>query len=76
LQSLEKIVIDPIRCPNALKEFVNYELDKNKDGTFRDEYPDKNNHFIDLTRYALEKEMQARDSRKVLENPNNFIIGL
>lgn len=62
LQRLESIVIDPTRCPNALKEFVNYELIKNKDGTWKDEYPDKNNHFIDLTRYALEDDMNNKVS--------------
>ena len=60
LQRLNKIVIDQKRTPNAYKEFVLYEYEKNKDGTFRADYPDKMNHCIDSTRYALEKDMRAR----------------
>ena len=60
LQRLSKIVIDQKRTPNVYKEFVLYEYEKNKDGTFRADYPDKNNHAIDATRYALEKEMRVR----------------
>lgn len=59
LQSLSKIVIDKKRCPNTYKEFVNYEYAKNKDGEFISEYPDKNNHAIDATRYMCEDEMRS-----------------
>lgn len=52
LQSLTAIVIDPQRCPYHADEFLNYELEQDKDGNFISEYPDKNNHFIDDTRYA------------------------
>lgn len=45
LQSLEKIVIDPHRCPNTAKEFQSYRY---CDG----QYPDKDNHHIDAVRYA------------------------
>ncbi len=58
LQDLEEIIIDGERCPNAAREFLNYELEKDKDGNFKAEFPDKNNHFIDLTRYALEDDMR------------------
>lgn len=59
LQDLEEIIIDPERCPNTLREFVNYELEKDKDGNFKAEFPDKNNHTIDAVRYALEDDMRA-----------------
>lgn len=49
-----KIVIDRKRTPNAYNEFVNYEYERNKDGEIISGYPDKNNHLIDATRYALE----------------------
>ena len=49
-----KIVIDR-RTPNAYKEFVNYEYERNKDGDIISGYPDANNHLIDATRYALER---------------------
>lgn len=57
LQGLEKIVIDPVRCPNAKREFTLAELEKEKDGSIRNEYPDKNDHTIDAVRYALEDDM-------------------
>lgn len=57
LQSLEQIVIDSERCPNAAREFSMAEYEKEKDGSVRNEYPDKNDHTIDATRYALEDEM-------------------
>lgn len=52
LQSLKAIVIDNKRCPHSTEEFLNYELEQDKDGDFISEYSDKNNHFIDAVRYA------------------------
>lgn len=60
LQGLEEIIIDPVRCPNAAREFVEYEFVRDKDGSLRDEYPDKDNHAIDTARYALEYDMDRR----------------
>jgi PBSX family phage terminase large subunit len=51
-QALTAIVIDPVRCPNTMEEFLDYELEQDKDGEFISSFPDKNNHFIDATRYA------------------------
>ena len=48
------IVIDRKRTPNAYKEFVGYEYERNKDGDIISGYPDANNHLIDAVRYALE----------------------
>lgn len=62
LQDLQAIIIDKNRCPNAFYEFTNYELEKFKDGTWKDEYPDKNNHWIDTARYGLEKDMCNKTS--------------
>lgn len=47
LQGLRNIFIDPNRCPNAYREFTQYEYEKNKSGLFISRYPDKNNHSID-----------------------------
>lgn len=63
LQDLEEIVIDPERCPNTLREFLNYELEKDSNGNFKSDYPDKNNHSIDSIRYALEDEMRTSGVR-------------
>jgi phage terminase large subunit len=60
LQDMELIVIDPERCPNTAREFSNYELEKDAHGNFKAEFPDKGNHSIDMTRYALEDEMSRK----------------
>lgn len=48
------IVIDPHRCPVAAREFTRYAFDVLRDGRIRNDYPDRDNHTIDGTRYALE----------------------
>lgn len=60
LQDQDCIVIDPVRCPNAAREFAGYELEPDGKGGFRDGFPDKNNHTIDAVRYALEDRMDRR----------------
>lgn len=55
LQSLIKIVIDPVRCPETAEEFKKYEYELDKDGNPTSVYPDANNHSIDMTRYAMER---------------------
>ena len=60
LQSLNKIYIDPDRCPNAAKEFIEYEYDRDRDGNVITGYPDADNHFIDSTRYALSRFWSKR----------------
>lgn len=50
-----KIVIDKSRTPNAYREFVGYEYERNKEGDIISGYPDADNHTIDATRYALER---------------------
>jgi urate oxidase len=52
LQSLAVIVVDPERCPNSTEELLGYELEQDKDGNFISAYPDRDNHFIDATRYS------------------------
>ena len=60
LQSLTKIVIDPVRCPDTYKEFTEYEYERAQDGTITSGYPDANNHHIDATRYATEPIWKRR----------------
>ncbi len=50
-----KLVIDKKRTPNVYREFVGYEYERNKEGEIISGYPDKDNHTIDATRYALER---------------------
>lgn len=53
-QDLESINIDRKRCPAAYREFSTYSYEKNKQGEWINEYPDKDNHTIDAARYALD----------------------
>lgn len=63
LASLRAIVIDPRRCPDTIKEFSDYELDRDKDGNIIDGYPDRYNHHIDAVRYAMESVATQRVAR-------------
>ncbi len=55
------IYIDPVRCPNAWREFTGYELDRDRNGNFKTEYPDRDNHTIDAVRYGMdESAIQAK----------------
>ncbi len=57
LQGLSEIVIDPVRCPNILKEFQTMEYLKDKDGKYINDYPKIMDDGIDALRYALERAM-------------------
>ncbi len=63
LQDLEAIIIDPIRCPNASREFQEYEIEKDKEGNLKGEFPDKNNHSIDAVRYGCEVDITRAKAR-------------
>ena len=54
LKKRKNIFIDPIKCPFTYKEFTEYTYETDKEGNSLGTYPDKNNHFIDSTRYALQ----------------------
>lgn len=60
LQALNKIVIDPDRCPDTAAEFLNYEYDRDRAGEVISGYPDRNNHHIDAVRYAMEPVWKRR----------------
>lgn len=62
LQSLRAIVIDHERCPETAQEFIDYELEQDKNGDFISNYPDKNNHHIDAVRYATNLIWRRRGS--------------
>lgn len=59
LQDRAKIYIDKHRCPNAYREFVSYEYERNRQGQFVSAYPDENNHAIDAVRYGCSELMKA-----------------
>lgn len=60
LQTLSEIIIDPVRCPETMKEFTQYEYEKDRDGNPVEAFPDENNHSIDAVRYALNRIWQRR----------------
>ena len=61
LHSLDSIVIDPERCPDTVKEFTEYEYERdNKTGEVIPGYPDVNNHHIDAVRYATNRIWKRR----------------
>ena len=60
---LDEIIIDPVRCPNAAREFNSYELEKDKNGNFKGGYPDKDNHSIDAVRYGLEGDITMKKAK-------------
>lgn len=60
LQSLTKIIIDPVKCPRAAEQFATYEYLKDKDNNPITGFPDEGDDFIDATRYALESVWRRR----------------
>jgi PBSX family phage terminase large subunit len=60
LQGLKAIIIDPVRCPFTVEEFVSYEHERNKDDEIISGYPDKDNHAIDSVRYAMNEMWKKR----------------
>lgn len=63
MQDLEAIIIDPIRCPNAAREFNEYEIEKDNEGNLKGEFPDKDNHAIDAARYGCEDDIIRSKAR-------------
>ena len=57
------MVIDPVRCPDTLREFLEYEYERDRDGTVTGGYPDMGNHHIDAVRYAMEGVSAQRVAR-------------
>ena len=55
LQSLVLICIDPVKCPKTWEEFSGYSYELTPDGEPTGILPDKDNHSIDMTRYAMER---------------------
>jgi phage terminase large subunit len=68
LQDLEVIIIDPIRCPLASKEFINYALETDREGNVKSQFPDKDNHSIDSVRYGLSEDM-VQTTRRPIDKP-------
>ena len=67
LSELNEILIDPRECPLAAREYINYALAVNKSGEVISKYPDKDNHSIDSSRYALSDEIRAKPKKKLFD---------
>lgn len=57
-----KLIFDPRRTPNAYREFSTYSYDIDRNGNVLSQVPDKNNHTIDATAYALNRPIFGRMS--------------
>lgn len=68
LQDLEQIIVDPERCPLAAKEFINYALERDAQGNVKSKFPDKDDHSIDATRYALSEDMRGSRKAKAVQS--------
>jgi PBSX family phage terminase large subunit len=60
LDDLDEIIIDPKRTPHTAKEFEDIDYQTDRDGNPKAKLEDKNNHAIDSTRYALERDMRPQ----------------
>lgn len=61
LQSLNKIIIDPVACPDTAKEFAEYEYERDsRTGEILEGFPDCRNHHIDAVRYAVNRIWKRR----------------
>lgn len=59
LDDLDFICIDPLRTPNVAREFENIDYQTDRDGNPLPRLEDKDNHTIDGTRYAFERDMKG-----------------
>lgn len=60
LDDLDEIIIDPLRTPQTAKEFEDIDYRTDRDGNPKAKLEDKNNHAIDSTRYAMERDMRPQ----------------
>lgn len=60
LDDLDEIIIDPERTPRTAKEFEDIDYQTDRDGNPKAKLEDKNNHAIDSTRYAMERDMRPQ----------------
>ncbi|MDX5982253.1 PBSX family phage terminase large subunit [Exiguobacterium profundum] len=60
LDDLDEIIIDPERTPKTAKEFEDIDYQTDRDGNPKAKLEDKNNHAIDSTRYAMERDMRPQ----------------
>lgn len=68
MQDLKAIYIHP-SCTHTIEEFSLYSYAKDKEGNWKDEPEDKNNHVIDAIRYSLDDYMGNKKKKaKIITN--------
>lgn len=61
LQSLTEIIIDPVRVPEAVTEFSEYEYERDRNGNVLSGYPQgQADHYMAATRYMMEQVWKRR----------------
>ena len=55
-------MIDPKKCPVAVREWTKYEFKRTAKRDLTNQYVDADNHTIDAVRYAMESEIRYGDS--------------
>lgn len=66
LRACARIEIDPENAAAALAEFSRYTYDRLRDGTNRNEFPDRDNHYIDAVRYARQDDIFRGGASRLL----------
>lgn len=66
LRQCKRIEIDPDRAAAALQEFQTYCYDQMRDGTNRNEFPDRDNHYIDAARYSRQDDIFRNGTSRLL----------
>ena len=66
MRQCARIEIDKVNALPALTEFSTYCFDKMRDGTNRNEFPDRDNHHIDGTRYSRQDEILGKQMTSLL----------
>lgn len=61
------------KCVHAIQEFNTYVFDQDKEGNWLNKPVDANNHFIDATRYALERFIMPKQKRNSRKEQLNFL---
>lgn len=72
LRTRTKLVFDPSRCPESWEEFRTYQFDRSASGRVRETFPDRNNHFIDSSRYGQEENIRFDMQKRFIGAPKAF----
>ena len=66
MRQCARIEIDKVNAQAAFQEFSTYAFEKMRDGTNRNEFPDRDNHYIDGTRYSRQDDIFRGGASRLL----------